>query len=54
MASTFRIPKAPLNMRSWLSYAASLQNRGFSDVCELPLAQRKAASETAPQVGAGA
>jgi hypothetical protein len=39
MASTFRILKAPLNMRSWLSYPA-----------ELPLAQRKAASQTAPEV----
>jgi hypothetical protein len=41
-------------MRSWLSYAAGLQSRGFSDVCELPLAQRKAASEIALDVAAGA
>lgn len=29
MASTFRTSKAPSNIRSWLSYAAGLQIRGF-------------------------
>ena len=54
MASTFRVPKAPLNTRSRLSYAAGLQSWGFSDVYELSLAQRKATSQTARQVAAGA
>ncbi|MDA8369987.1 MAG: hypothetical protein M0026_08950 [Nocardiopsaceae bacterium] len=45
MASVFRTPKAPLTMRSLLSCAAGPQSRGFSAVCRLPLARRRAALE---------
>jgi hypothetical protein len=54
MATTFRIPTAAHTVRSWLSDAAGLQSRGYSDVCELPLAQQKAALDTASEVAAGA
>lgn len=54
MATTFRIPKAPHNVRSWLSYAPGLRSQGFSDVYELPPARRKAASDTVPEVAARA